>query len=102
MGTLSQGWCVCADSAVHDFSSVANAYITLLPPPSPYSLLLMVCTLSLILIPYSKVVPYGIPLADERTTREAEFRQLAVGMTKPKATEIESPPHNCPANPMAS
>ena len=39
----------------------------------------------------------------ERTTRrEAEFRQLAVGMTKPKATEIESPPHNCPANPMAS
>ena len=62
----------------------------------------MVCTLSLILIPYSKVVPYGIPLADERTTREAEFRQLAVGMTKPKATEIESPPHNCPANPMAS
>ena len=63
---------------------------------------MMVCTLSLILIPYSKVVPYGIPLADERTTREAEFRQLAVGMTKPKATEIESPPHNCPANPMAS
>ena len=55
-----------------------------------------------VLIPYSKVVPYGIPLADERTTREAEFRQLAVGMTKPKATEIESPPHNCPANPMAS
>ena len=66
------------------------------------NLFMMVCTLSLILIPYSKVVPYGIPLADERTTKEAEFRQLAVGMTKPKATEIESPPHNCPANPMAS
>ena len=63
---------------------------------------MMVCTLSLILIPYSKVVPYGIPLADERTTREAEVRQLALGMTKPKATEIESPPHNCPANPMTS
>ena len=37
---------------------------------------LMVCTLSPVLIPFSKIVPYGIPLADERTTREAQVSEL--------------------------
>ena len=30
---------------------------------------MMVCTLSPVLIPFSKVVPYGIPLADERQAK---------------------------------
>ena len=51
---------------------------------------LMVCSLSPVSIPFSsKVVPYEIPLADERTTREAQFSSAGLRMTKPKATEME-------------
>ena len=49
----------------------------------------MVCTLSPVLIPFSKIVPYGIPLADERTTREAQVSSTGLMMTKPKTTEME-------------
>ena len=56
----------------------------------------MVCTLSPIFIPFSKIVPYGIPLADERTTREAQVSSTGHMMTKPKrgvqlAARIDSP-----------